>query len=299
MSIPISLGRDDIVDPPVADEKVPVDPADLANRVKEAAKFFGADLVGVTKLDPLWVYSNRAQIYHDNWEDWGKENPVKHQNAIVIGVELPWEMTATAPHTTSYIGVMEGYSKLAKISVQVATFLAEMGYSSRAHNLRNYQVVLVPLAIDAGLAELGRAGYALSKKYGPRVKWAVVTTDAPLALDKPQDFGIQDFCSRCKKCARICPTKSIPLGEKTVDNGIRRWILDPDPCFGAWNKFGTDCGICLANCPWSHPGTIVHRLGSWMASRSVVARIGLVGLEDLFYGDHLPKYTGPEWASYK
>lgn len=292
------LSRDEDVEPPVAGNQVAIEAGDLTERAKSMARFLGADLVGVAEMNPLWVYTHRAQIYHGNWEDWGRGNENNHRYALVIGIEIPWETTVAAPHTTSLVGVSETYSRLAKISVQMATFFASIGYPARAHNLRNYQVLCVPLAIDAGLAELGRSGYGITKEFGPRVKWAVVTTDAPLVPDKPIDIGVEDFCERCKKCARACPTRSITLGEKTVYNGIRRWLVEADSCYGYWSKLSTDCGVCLVSCPWSHPRTLAHRLGAWMASRSVLARIGLNIVEGIMYDDRSAKNTGPHWIRY-
>ena len=35
---------------------------------------------------------------------------------------------------------------------------------------------------------------------GPRYKADVVTTDMPLEIDRPIDFGLQDFCRKCGRC---------------------------------------------------------------------------------------------------
>ena len=43
----------------------------------------------------------------------------------------------------------------------------------------------------------------------PRFKGAVVTTDLPLAPDKPIDFGLQDYCSKYKKCACECSSGAL------------------------------------------------------------------------------------------
>jgi epoxyqueuosine reductase QueG len=56
--------------------------------------------------------------------------------------------------------------------------------------------------VDAGLGEMGRFGYLITKELGPRVRLFAVTTDMPLVADRPVDIGVEDFCSFCKKCAR-------------------------------------------------------------------------------------------------
>src|SRR3972149_10175652 len=43
-------------------ERFPVpDPAAMARKIKEVARFFGADVVGITHLDQAYVYSHRAK----------------------------------------------------------------------------------------------------------------------------------------------------------------------------------------------------------------------------------------------
>jgi hypothetical protein len=52
----------------------------------------------------------------------------------------------------------------------------------------NYQVVVPPILLLAGLGEMCRIGdVVLNPFLGPRFKAAVVTTDLPLAADKPID----------------------------------------------------------------------------------------------------------------
>jgi epoxyqueuosine reductase QueG len=80
--------------------------------------------------------------------------------------------------------------------------------------------------VDAGLGELGRFGYLITRKFGPRVRLAAVTTDLPLIADKPADIGVEDFCRDCKKCALCCPSNSIAMDDKIEVNGTLRWKLD-------------------------------------------------------------------------
>ena len=104
----------------------------------------------------------------------------------------------------------------------MAAFIANLGYPATANHFSHYDALLVPLAVDAGLGELSRMGYLITKEFGPRVRLAAVTTDLPLVPDKPVDIGVRDFCSICKKCAVCCPSGSIPLGDPTEVNGTLR-----------------------------------------------------------------------------
>lgn len=38
------------------------DPGKMSKIIKKVAKFFGADLVGICKVNPLWIYSHRVNM---------------------------------------------------------------------------------------------------------------------------------------------------------------------------------------------------------------------------------------------
>ena len=44
------------------------------------------------------------------------------------------------------------------------------------------------------------------------------------------DFGLQDFCAKCTKCARECPVGAIRFGDKTMFNGYEMWKPDVHRC---------------------------------------------------------------------
>ena len=291
------LGKEEVVVPQPSEEKTEISPLEMAEKIKGYARHLGADLVGITRLDPRWVYSHTGDIHYDNWDDWGKAITLEHDYAIVVATEVNRDMVVTSPHTPASVEMNSKYALGSFIAVQVANFLAGMGYSARAHHFRNYMVNCVPIAVEAGLGELGRNGYLITKEFGPRVRISIITTNALLKTDQPIDLGVQHFCEVCKKCARLCPSKSISLGEKTVDNGIRRWNVQPEGCHMFWAKIGTGCSICMGTCPWSHPNTLIHRISKWMAIRSPVARIVLTWLDDVVYGSY-QKSKVPAWVDY-
>jgi epoxyqueuosine reductase QueG len=47
----------------------------------------------------------------------------------------------------------------------------------------------------------------------------------PLIPDKPIDFGVEDFCKVCRKCATTCPTNSMPMEGKVVHNGVEKYKI--------------------------------------------------------------------------
>jgi reductive dehalogenase len=304
LSIPLNMSSQDQVKPrphpALRGKKFQLTPEEATERIKGYTLHLGADLVGITEVNPLWVYSHRGEIFHENWEDWGKKILLSdHHYAIVFATEMDFRMVGAAPHTPTVLESMFNYGKGAYIASQVAAFVANLGYSAAANHLRHYDAVLVPMAVDAGLGELGRLGYLMTKAFGPRVRLGAVTTDLPLVPDKPVDIGVEDFCRICKKCALCCPSQSIPKGEPMKANGTLRWKLNAETCFDYWGKIGTDCNICMRVCPWSHARTFPHRLIVELVSRNRFARGIFSVMDDVFYGKKPKPKDLPRWAEFK
>jgi reductive dehalogenase len=279
-------------------ERPHLSPEEAARRVKGFARQLGAGAVGITHINPLWVYSHRGEIFYENWEQWGQAITVEHAYAVVFAVEMDWEMVSTAPHTPSVAESALSYSKGSWISTQLAAYIANLGYAATANHSRHYNLLMIPAAVDAGLGELGRFGYLITKELGPRVRIFAVTTDLPMECDQPVDIGVEDFCRICKKCALCCPSDSIPEGEQQEINGSLRWKLNAETCFGYWAKAGTDCNVCMRVCPWSHPRTFPHRVIISLVVRNRWARRLFSVMDDLFYGKKPKPKAPPDWAKF-
>ena len=279
-------------------QQVKISPEEASERIKGYALSVGANLVGITPINPLWLYSNRGEIFHENWEDWGAEIQISHKYAIVFATEMAFELVKTAPHSPTTIASMGNYANGAFIATQLAAYIANLGYSATANHLRHYDAVLVPLAVDAGLGETARLGYLITKEFGPRVRLGAVTTDLPLVADKPVDIGVEDFCKICKKCANCCPSDSIPLGDQQEFNGTLRWKLNAETCFDYWGKVGTDCNVCMRVCPWSHGTTFPHKIIRALITRNRLSRRLFSLMDDIFYGKRPKAKAAPKWAKY-
>jgi reductive dehalogenase len=261
----------DVVDGLVASQKAPIpeDPERISRHIKELAYFLRADAVGICKLPPYAVYSH-------SFPD-GEPVTLDHKYAIGILIDQDWK-TAEAFNGHDWISnamSFLGYSTSGFIACIIADYIRRLGYPARAHHARNYQVVVPPILLWAGLGEMCRIGDSVLNPFlGPRFKAAVVTTDLPLAPDKPIDFGLQDFCSRCKKCARECPSGAISSGDKVMYNGYEHWQADIEKCTGmrVGNPNGSGCGTCVKVCPWNKPYTPLHRAMGWAVRHSGLAR---------------------------
>ena len=278
----------------VATQKAPIpeNPQKLSQHIKETAYFLRADAVGICNLPSYAVYS-------DNVDSNGIPVELNHKYAIAILIDQDWQ-TASAFTGHDWISncmSMLGYSNSGFIAVILADYIRRLGYPARAHYSSNYQVVLPPILLWAGLGEMSRIGDCVVNPFlGPRFKAAVVTTDLPLAPDKPIDFGLQDFCSKCKKCARECPSGALSSGAKEMHNGYEKWPVNVEQCtkMRVGNKKGAGCGTCIKVCPWNKPYTPFHRAVGWAMRNSSIARSIAIRGDDLMgYGK--PDYSKKWW----
>ncbi|RLE02852.1 MAG: reductive dehalogenase [Candidatus Aminicenantes bacterium] len=275
---------------PPEGEKFSFSPEEATVMVKRLAHYLGAQLCGVCELDPAFVYSHVGR----GPEPYGQKIELNHRYAIVFAVEMSLAMVATAPQAPVVVETAVRYTEAAHISIILAKTIQKLGYPARAHIAgSNYQVILPPLAWKAGLGELGRLGIIVTYPYGPRVRLGVVTTDLPLVPDQPISFGVQDFCASCLKCARCCPAQAIPHGERQVDNGITRWVIDREACYRFWRQVGTDCATCLYVCPYSKENNLFHQVIRVATRSSRLAQKVAVKSDDFFYGRRPPAKPNP------
>jgi reductive dehalogenase len=267
--------------------------------VKNFAKHLGACVVGVCEVNPNWVYSKRGEIHFDNWDDWGSDIPELPKYAVVFAVEMNFEHVMAAPHTPTVAESANRYAEGAYISTVLSQWFKDMGYTGIAQHLRHYDVLTTALAVDAGLGELGRQGYLITPKQGPRTRVFATLTDMPLLTDKPISFGVEEYCTHCGKCATTCPSNSIPLGEKTVHNGVEKWKLDALTCYQYWSQVGTDCAICMAACSFCRPYTPLHMIVKWFVNRkNPIALRVFPHIDDLFYGKDWKPRKVSSWLKY-
>lgn len=229
------------------------DPAEMSLRVKQVARFYGADLVGITKVDKRWLYENYFEPFT------GNAGPVEmnYKYVIMLGIEMKWDMIHLSPGPEASAATALAYSHMAEISASLAKYIRMLGYEAIPSGNDSGQNI--PLAISAGLGELGRIGLMLSPEFGPRQRLCKVFTNIPLVPDKPIDYGIQRYCETCHACAQACPARAIRFEDRTTEQtsisnrpGILRWPVNVEKCYMFWQENGgIDCSNCVAACPWS------------------------------------------------
>jgi len=259
---------------------LPDDPLVLSRHIKSMAYFVGADVVGICELPQWAVYSHDMQ-----------GNPIEcnHKYAICIAVDQG-QKAMDASNGNDPISAAQsgrGYAMCGYIGSIVASYIRMLGYPARLHSIRGYQVLVPPLLLLSGIGELSRANIVLNPFLGLRFKASVVTTDLPLEPDRPVDFGLQDFCNKCKKCAIECPSRSISTGEKVMKNGYENWEFNSETCFRYrfGNPSGNSCGRCIKVCPWNKSEGWTHDLVRWMIDHTPFMNGPVIKMDDILgYG---------------
>ncbi|MFO8022336.1 MAG: reductive dehalogenase domain-containing protein [Perlabentimonas sp.] len=272
-----------------------IDSERLTRYLKNWTSHLGAHSIGVTELRNYHLYTK-----HGRGENIGKPVFNNHKYAIAFTVEMDAKNVQSAPSSSIVFESSQQYLNSANIALQISTFLKNLGYDSRAHIDGDYELICPLVARDAGLGEIGRMGLLMTPKLGPRVRIAVVTTDAPLVSDKYYaDPTIVEFCQFCKKCAECCPSKSIPMDKMKEIKGVKRWQINSELCYQYWCISGTDCGRCISVCPFSHPNNILHNSIRHLIRRSIfVARFAFIA-DNWLYGRKPKPKALPKWMANK
>ncbi|MCU9837956.1 4Fe-4S dicluster domain-containing protein [Ruegeria sp. WL0004] len=242
-------------DTPVAPQQVEInDPARMSSEIKRVARFFGADLCGITWMDERWLYTARVDVRDMTEAPLGL--PEGMTSVIVLGHEMEADLVATYPSALAGAATGREYSHEAAVVMQLAAYIRNLGYEATAS--MNDTGLVIPYAIQAGLGEYARNQMVITPEFGPRLRFSKIFTNLPLAHDIPRPLGVRAFCDICTKCADACPVKALPYGPPSTETanvsairGVRKWTSDAEKCFSFWAKLSSDCAICMRVCPFN------------------------------------------------
>jgi len=276
------------------------DPGAMTKIIKEMAKWLGADLVGIAKLNTLWLYTN-----------WGKNSvmynpatkegdpvfiPLEYDKVIIMAYAMSYEDIQKTPSIEP--GTDIGYSRIAFLASSMATFIQELGY--HAIPAGNELGLSIPMAIDAGLGELGRNGLLITPEFGSSLRLCKVFTDLPLNFDSPIDIGVQNFCEKCGLCVKYCAAQALTSGSridtgwnKCNSPGILKWPIRAMKCFDWWVENGTHCSVCIRVCPFTRSNIFYHKLVKITPNWGILTKM-LVSLHE-FMG--IGKQKKDKWFS--
>ncbi len=260
-----------------AAQKVTLVPQEAADLIKATSYWLGVDAVGISRC-PDWAwYSHDAR---------GEVIEPPHDQAINMIIDQGFE-TMAGSSGDDWIAVaqsMRAYLRFSLLGGVIAKQIRNLGYSAKAHTVMDGEVLQPPLLLLSGLGEVSRIGEVILNPFlGPRLKSGTVTTDLPLAHDKPIDFGLQRFCESCNKCARECPSGAITAGPKLMFNGYEIWKSDSQKCatYRITTEGGAMCGRCMKTCPWNLEGIFKEKPFRWAAMNVPQLAPALARLDDV------------------
>jgi reductive dehalogenase len=230
----------------------------MSSEIKRIAKFFGADLCGITDYDTRWLYASRVDTRDMSASS--NELPSGLTSVIVLGHQMDQDLVATYPSALAGAATGREYSHEAAIVMQLATYIRNLGYEAVAS--MNDTGLVIPYAVKAGLGEYARNQLVITPEFGPRLRFSKIFTNLPLDHDVAKPMGVRAFCDICTACADACPVKALPYGPPSATQpnvsaikGVVKWTSNAEKCFGFWAKLASDCAICMRVCPFNRDFT--------------------------------------------
>ena len=114
-------------------------------------------------------------------------------------------------------------------------------------------------ATCSGLGWIGKNGLVINREFGPKISWATVLTDAPLAPDEPVSEGL---CGECDLCVRHCPSGAL-TGRSWSRSDPFMELIDLEKCRS--HKVGRaqtmekpNCGLCITVCPYGRKKAVLR-----------------------------------------
>jgi Pyruvate/2-oxoacid:ferredoxin oxidoreductase delta subunit len=239
--------------PPVADQVVDASPEEWTARLAAFVDSGDCEMTGVARLKPEWVFDHETTDL---------------PTVIVLGVQHIYDELKHVPELRGGKDVTRQYLRAAEVSKKVAAWVRQQGYRAEAvTGPMTDTLTLIPPALECGFGELGKHGSIINPEFGSAFRLGAVLTDAPFAVTPAREFGIDDFCTRCRVCENACPPEAIGPQKQTV-RGVEKWYVDFDRCIPFFAE-SSGCAICIAVCPWSRPG-VGFNMADKLAKRAKV-----------------------------
>ncbi len=270
-------------------------PEMAAELVKELAHRYGATLVAITKPKLDFFYGDTWQGTPEGYDH--SKLPAHWTHAIIIGVPMEWDQIVATPQWSDS---SDAYNRVSSAALRIEGMLKFLGYAARANTPNTgYDCLVPPHAIEAGLGEVGRPGFCITPEVGGNCRMALIVTNLEMAVDSPIDFGVADFCNKCKICAESCPSGAISMadspqeqewGTGSVIRGYEHWYINNGACYNYWREsMGTmGCRHCIGTCPYARKDNWLHDLAREIDPRDPtgITTSGLLWMQKNFF--HYP-----------
>jgi epoxyqueuosine reductase len=223
----------------------------LTRKLGEVAREKGADLFGVADLDP-------ARVFITNQGNFSLERfPFAVSLGLFLNDEIVESHSPDEPRRDSlyWFHVYEVVTRaLDQLGYSISRWLSDQGFRtfpvpcSTPYNFQKLEGILShKLAAHlAGLGWIGKNCLLLTDRFGPRVRFTTVLTDAPLQTGLPIDKP----CGKCQVCIKACPVQAF-TGKEFRSEDPRQVRFDAFKC----SEYRKDhpCGLCVSSCPQGKP----------------------------------------------
>ena len=255
-----------------------------ASEVKELAKNFGADLVGIASAQTLNAFPPDPR-----WPQTPDRISRYVKSVIVLACRIPVAAFRAKNNIPVQYLDMLVLRRMDRIAYKISDHLEKLGHPTFVTaaqetdwNMKTASYGYLStrhLGIEAGLGTFGLEVNILSPEFGPRLYLTGILTELELEADKPmtEQVCIGESCSRCLySCPtdavnhfgidkRNCAVEAQEFGYMTATQFFTKFIeasipekkkmLKARDVFGFWQgllrvvgSFG-DCPRCLAVCP--------------------------------------------------
>jgi epoxyqueuosine reductase len=269
-------------------------PEEASEMVETAGMFLGAAQIGFTSVNEAWlppdiVFDSKVDRI-TRTEDKTQLYPERFKYVVTGMALVPYNAGMRSPTAIAAAADRVGFEHSWLAMTRLINFLTCLGYGAEIIPSINP----VPWTVAAGLGEMGRMNRVISPIYGGAIRLFAIITDLPLALDKPIDFGLQEFCRHCKVCAEACPCGALSMekepsweweGEQPWHfRGKKVWWENSQKCLEY--QISERCINCMMSCPWTKlDETALHDVAHVTASKLPKAGGLLKKMDDLFgYG---------------
>jgi len=185
------------------------------------------------------------------------------RTVIVIGIPVSLPALETSPSIWYYEEYRTVNALLDAGTHRIASFLNDRGMASVPIPRDGYGHISIlkerPVAFFshrhaaflAGLGNFGINNVILTRKFGPRVRFASVFTTAEIP---PDPVMTEPLCIECMECVKICPVHALPGRDYPKE------LTDKHACAARSERlaarFASPCGFCIKVCPIGEDRTL-------------------------------------------
>ena len=162
-------------DGPIARKRTTVpDPEEMSRKLKAIATQTGAGAVGITPMSEDALFEGQTADY---------------KTAIVIALPQDYETMKAVTTVKAAAETVDTYRDVSRIVMALAAHIRSLRWRARAYG-ESSDLLHIPLAINAGIGQLGKHGSVIGTEFGSNFRLASVLTDIPLATDSAVDLSL-------------------------------------------------------------------------------------------------------------